>query len=65
LNHVHAGAINRQWPVAVPPMLSIYFRFPGIADMAGLAAGSTRSRMTPIGHFIVQYGSRAAIKSEF
>jgi hypothetical protein len=31
-------------------MLSNYSRFWGIADMAGLASGLTRSRMTPTGH---------------
>jgi hypothetical protein len=30
----------------------IYFRFPGIADMAGLAAGPTRSRMTHSGRWM-------------
>jgi hypothetical protein len=46
LNHVHGGPINPKLPVAKPLILRVYFR--GIADMTGLAAGSTRSRMTPI-----------------
>jgi hypothetical protein len=43
-------------------MLLNYFRFRSIADMAGLAAGSTRSRMTQLRHFAVRdlMGSDAA-----
>jgi hypothetical protein len=37
----------------------IYFRFSGIADMTGLAAGSTRSRMTRNGHRKVRRVGRA------
>jgi hypothetical protein len=39
--------INPKWPVAKQPIRRVYFAFGGIADMTGLAARSTRSRMTP------------------
>ncbi len=45
-----AVAINPPRPMALPLMLWIYFRFRRIADLAGFATGSTRSRMTHLGH---------------
>jgi hypothetical protein len=41
------GAIKPRRPVTEPLMLRIHFRFRGMADMAGFAVGSTRSRMDP------------------
>jgi hypothetical protein len=43
LNHVSGSTINPQWPMVFP--LSS-----GIADIAGLANGSARSRLTQSGH---------------
>jgi hypothetical protein len=40
--------VGLQWQM---PMLSIYFRFRGVTDMAGLATGSARSRMTHLRHW--------------
>jgi hypothetical protein len=47
LNHVHGCAINRPWLAAVLPVLRNWLRFRGIADMAGLVAGTTRALMRP------------------
>ena len=41
---------NQAW--ALTRTRTLYFRFQGIADMAELAGGSTRSRMTRTGHGI-------------
>ena len=43
------GAIKPRRPVTEPLMLRIYFRFRGMADMAGLAVGLTQSRLTQNG----------------
>jgi hypothetical protein len=58
LNHAEGGNINPQRLIAEPLMFSNYFRFQGIADMAELAAGSTRSRMT---HSVINEVSFAAL----
>ena len=38
------------WPIATDRILVAERRFRGITDMAGAAAGRTRTRMTQFGH---------------
>jgi hypothetical protein len=42
--------IVRLWPIATDRILLADRRFRGITDMAGAAAGRTRTRMTQSGH---------------
>jgi hypothetical protein len=43
------------------PIFQFYFRFGGLADMAGCAVGPPRSRMTHLGHrgrsFVVMHNA--------
>jgi hypothetical protein len=46
LNHVSGGAINPQWLWRFRECSEFTSAFSDIADIAGLAAGSTQSQMT-------------------
>ncbi|MGB5184629.1 MAG: hypothetical protein WBO12_20900, partial [Xanthobacteraceae bacterium] len=48
--YVEANAHFRFWPIASFRQDAEFDRYRGIADMARLAVGSTRSRMTHSGH---------------
>ena len=48
--YVEANAHFRFWPIASFRQDAEFGRYRGIADMARLAVGSTRSRMTQSGH---------------
>jgi hypothetical protein len=65
---VRCGALGRLWPFATCGPETIVGRFRGRADMAGPAAGSTRSRMTHYGPRAVpvadQQGKRTALSRD-
>jgi hypothetical protein len=49
------------WPIATFRFATEFDRYRGIADMAGLGAGSSRSRMTHSGHLLTRsapYGTK-------
>jgi hypothetical protein len=50
LNHVSGDAINPQWLWRFRECSEFTSAFGGIADIAGLAASSTRLQMTQNGH---------------
>jgi hypothetical protein len=50
MNHVHGRSINPQTASRSRQFSEFTSAFGGIADKAGLEAGSTRSRMTQLGH---------------